>query len=234
MSFSDITAEYIDTLTQNQKEKLDMLGNCLVEKNKVMNLTALTDEKSIALLHFWDSLTLLKTKLFDGKKSVIDIGCGGGFPSLPLAIACRDLSVTSNDSTSKKLSFVRETAEKCGLSNIKILQGRAEELSRDRNYRQQFDIAVSRGVARLNILCEWCMPFVKKGGYFVAMKGEKGQEEADEAKNAIQKLGGELVDIMNFKVPEFDYLHTLVIIRKKSDTSDIYPRRNSAISKKPL
>ena len=233
MSFSELTKKYRATLTDSQCSSLDIIGNCLRDKNEVMNLTALTDEKGVGLLHFWDSLTLLDTNLFKNK-SVIDIGCGGGFPSLPLALCASDCVITSNDATAKKLAYVAETAEKAGISNLKTLCGRAEELSQKAEYRENYDIAVARGVARLNVLAEWCMPFVKVGGHFVAMKGEKGREEAEEAKKAISLLGGELVNIIDVKVPEFDYLHTLVVIRKTKQTSKIYPRRNSQIQKKPL
>lgn len=233
MSFSELTKKYRITLTDSQCASLDIIGNCLRDKNEVMNLTALTDEKGVGLLHFWDSLTLLDTNLFKNA-SVIDVGCGGGFPSLPLALCASDCVITSNDATAKKLAYVAETAEKAGIPNLKTLCGRAEELSQKSEYREKYDIAVARGVARLNILAEWCMPFVKVGGYFVAMKGEKGREEAEEAKKAVSVLGGELVDIIDIKVPEFDYLHTLVVVKKIKQTPKTYPRRNSQIQKKPL
>ncbi len=233
MSFSEITKKYRPALTDGQCESLDIIGECLAEKNQVMNLTALTDEKGVGLLHFWDSLTLLDTNLFKNA-SVIDVGCGGGFPSLPLALCSENCVITSNDATAKKLTYVAETAEKSGITNIRTLCGRAEELAVKAEYRENFDIAVARGVARLNVLSEWCLPFVKVGGYFVAMKGEKGKEEADEAKKAISVLGGEMVNIMQFKVPEYDYLHTLVVIKKVKQTPKTYPRRNSQIQKKPL
>ncbi len=233
MSFSQLTKKYRDSLTESECKSLDIIGECLRETNAVMNLTALTDEKGVGLLHFWDSLTLLDTGLFKDK-SVIDVGCGGGFPSLPLALCSNNCTVTSNDATAKKLNYVLETAQKAGIKNLKTLCGRAEELGLKKEYREKYDIAVARGVARLNVLCEWCMPFVKVGGYFVAMKGEKGREEVEEAKKAISVLGGELVDIIDIKVPEFEYLHTLVIIKKTKNTPKDYPRRNSQIQKKPL
>ena len=233
MSFSELTKKYRPSLTDKECASLDIIGNCLCEKNEVMNLTALTDEKGVALLHFWDSLTLLDTGLFKNA-NVIDIGCGGGFPSLPLALCSENCNITSNDATLKKLDYVAETAKKAGLDNLKTLCGRAEELTHEVKYREKFDIAVARGVARMNILSEWCMPFVKVGGYFVAMKGEKGREEAEEAKKAIGELGGELVDIIDVKIPEYDYLHTLVIVKKTKQTPKKYPRRNSQIQKKPL
>jgi 16S rRNA (guanine527-N7)-methyltransferase len=233
MSFSLLTKKYRDSLTENECRALDIIGESLRDKNAVMNLTALTDEKGVGLLHFWDSLTLLDTGLFKNAR-VIDVGCGGGFPSLPLALCADDCVIVSNDATAKKLAYVAETAEKAGISNLETLCGRAEELALLPENRENFDIAVARGVARLNVLCEWCMPFVKVGGYFVAMKGEKGREEAEEAKKAIALLGGEMVDIIDKKVPEFDYLHTLIIIKKVKPTPKNYPRRNSQIQKKPL
>ena len=233
MAFSTLTKEYRPALTERECKALDIIGEELKNTNAVMNLTALTDEKGVGLLHFWDSLTLIDTGLFNNK-SVIDVGCGGGFPSLPLALCAPTCHITSNDATAKKLNYVAETAKKAGIENLDTLVGRAEELSVLPQYRENFDIAVAPGVARLNVLCEWCMPFVKVGGYFVAMKGEKGIEEAEEAKKAISVLGGEMVDIINITVPEFEYLHTLVVIKKVKPTPKIYPRRNSQIQKKPL
>jgi 16S rRNA (guanine527-N7)-methyltransferase len=233
MSFSSLTKQYRPSLTDAQCESLDIIGKSLCDTNAVMNLTALTDEKGVALLHFWDSLTLLDTNLFKNAK-VIDVGCGGGFPSLPLALCSENCVITSNDATAKKLAYVAETAKKAGISNLKTLCGRAEELSCNSAYRENYDIAVARGVARMNVLCEWCLPFVKVGGYFVAMKGEKGREEADEAKNALETLGGELVDIIDVTVPEYGYLHTLVVVKKTKNTPKGYPRRNNLIQKKPL
>lgn len=233
MSYSEVTKKYRESLSESECASLDIIGNCLCETNKVMNLTALTDERGVGLLHFWDSLTLLDTGIFKGKR-VIDIGCGGGFPSLPLALCAADCEIVSNDATAKKLNYVAETARKAGINNLKTLCGRAEELGIDPAHREKYGVAVARGVARLNILCEWCMPFVEVGGYFVAMKGEKGREEAEEAKKAISQLGGELVDIIYITVPEFEYLHTLVIIKKIKNTPKNYPRKNSQIQKKPL
>ena len=233
MSFSVITKKYRDSLTDGECASLDIIGTELVNTNAVMNLTALTDEKGVGLLHFWDSLTLIDTGLFKNAR-VIDVGCGGGFPSLPLALCASDCVIVSNDATAKKLTYVAETAKKAGIDNLQTLCGRAEELSVLPEHRESFDIAVARGVARLNVLCEWCMPFVKNGGYFVAMKGEKGREEAEEAKKAISVLGGELVDIMSITVPEFDYAHSLVVVKKVKPTPKNYPRRNSQIQKKPL
>ena len=234
MNISDTVTKYRPEVRGETALRLQKIGGMLIEKNKVMNLTAITDEKGVALLHIYDSLTLADTGLFDGAKSVIDVGCGGGFPSLPLAVYLPECTVTANDATAKKLAFVAEAAAEAGCNNLLTLCGRAEELSRLPEYREKYDIAVSRGVARLNVLCEWCLPFVKPGGYFIAMKGEKGAEETKEAKNAIALLGGELVDIINITIPEFGYLHTLAVIKKKTFTPGTYPRQNGKITKKPL
>lgn len=233
MGYSTLAAKYRDSLSVRELEALELIGSSLASTNEKFNLTSLTDEKSVSLLHFWDSLKLLDTGLF-AKAKVIDVGCGGGFPSLPLALCAPDCEIFANDATEKKLIFVSETARKAGITNLKTLPGRAEELSRRKEYRAGFDISVSRGVARLNVLCEWCLPFVKQNGFFIAMKGEKGQDESAEAANAIKTLGGELVDIMQYTVPEYGYLHTLVIIRKIASTPAEYPRLNGKILKNPL
>ncbi|PKM62899.1 MAG: 16S rRNA (guanine(527)-N(7))-methyltransferase RsmG [Firmicutes bacterium HGW-Firmicutes-21] len=227
----EITKKYYP-LTDEQTEELTIIAELLTEMNGVLNLTALKSEEEIAVLHFFDSLTLLKTGLFSGK-SIIDIGCGGGFPSFPLAVCSQDCNVTANDSTAKKLHFVAETAKKAGITNLSTLEGRAEELAHTVR-RESFDIAVARGVAKLNILCELCLPLVKKGGHFIAMKGNRGAEELADAERAIKTLGGRTVNIINNEIPLFDRTHTLIIIEKINATSKEYPRQYSKIIKKPL
>ena len=227
----EITNKYYP-LTEEQTEKLTVVSERLTAMNGVLNLTALKSDEEIAILHFFDSLTLIKTGLFKNK-SVIDIGCGGGFPSFPLAVCSENCTVTANDSTLKKLNFVEETARTAGIKNLSVLPGRAEEIAAS-SKREAFDIAVARGVARLNILCELCLPLVKKGGHFVAMKGSKGAEELEEATAAIKLLGGRLVDIINVDVPLFDRQHSLIIIEKVSSTPKEYPRQYAKITKKPL
>lgn len=226
--------KYLPGIGAEDRLKLCAVARMLAERNRVTNLTAITDEKGIALLHIYDSLSLLSTGLFTPGKKIIDVGCGGGFPALPLAVCAPECLVTANDSTAKKLDFVREAALKAGINNLRTLCGRAEELSRLPEYREGFDIAVSRGVAKLNLLCELCLPFVTPGGYFAAMKGEKGKEEAAEAKNAMEKLGGEMVDIIYITLPEYEYLHTICVIKKTRATPAEYPRANGKIKKNPL
>ncbi|HBR32106.1 MAG TPA: 16S rRNA (guanine(527)-N(7))-methyltransferase RsmG [Clostridiales bacterium] len=230
-SIVEITKKYL-SLTDIQSEKLSFICERLVEMNGQLNLTALKTDEEIALLHIFDSLTLLQTGLFNGK-SVIDIGCGGGFPSLPLAVCSNECSITANDSTAKKLRFVEETARDAGITNLKTLLGRAEEIARTER-RETFDIAVARGVARLDVLCELCIPMVKKGGFFIAMKGSKGKEELNQAENAIKVLGGKTIDIVEVEIPLFDRMHTLIIIEKQRNTAGEYPRMYSKIIKQPL
>jgi len=227
----EITNKYYP-LTELQSEKLSIVSERLTEMNGQLNLTALKTDEEIAILHFFDSLTLLKTGLFIGK-NVIDIGCGGGFPSFPLAVCSDKCIITANDSTAKKLNFVTETAKAAGITNLNILFGRAEEIARTKK-RESYDIAVARGVARLNVLCELCLPLVKKGGHFIAMKGSKGAEELIEAEKSIKILGGKMVDIINVEIPLFDRQHTLIIIEKISDSKIEFPRQYAKILKAPL
>ncbi len=218
-------------ISDTQLDKLSVICDRLSLMNGVLNLTALKSDEDIAMLHLYDSLTLLDTGLFCGK-NVIDVGCGGGFPSLPLA-ACTDCTVTANDSTAKKLTFVSETAAVAGITTLTTLCGRAEELGRT-NHREKYDICVSRGVTRMNKLVELCLPLVKKGGFFIAMKGPAGYEETNEASRGIERLGGRLQNILECPIPDTDRTHTLVIIKKVSPTPTEYPRLYAKIIKNPL
>lgn len=232
-TIEELTREYLPDLSEEMQRRLSVIAARLVEVNQSLNLTALTAPEEIALLHFYDSLSLLPTGLFETEKTVLDVGCGGGFPSLPLA-ACTPCRVTSNDATAKKLRFVEETAQAANITNLSTLCGRAEELGREKAYREQFDAVVSRGVARLNILCEWCLPFCAVGGSFVAMKGRNGKEELAEAEHAIRVLGGETTEVREVPIPLFDRMHTLIVIKKIAPTDGAYPRSNGRIQKKPL
>ena len=226
----EITSKYYH-LTDEQAKKLSVVCDRLIEMNRVLNLTALKTAEEIAILHFFDSLTLLNTGLFKDK-NVIDVGCGGGFPSFPLAVCSENCRITANDSTQKKLRFVEETAKQAGI-DLSVMPGRAEEIARTEQ-RDSFGIAVARGVARLNILCELCLPLVKPGGHFIAMKGSRGKEELKEAKRAIKTLSAKTVDIIDISIPLFDRNHTIIIIEKTGQTPEEYPRTNSKICKSPL
>ncbi len=217
------------TLTDEQVEAFFQYGKLLIEKNAVMNLTAITEPENVAKLHFLDSLALLRVTDFSGK-SVIDVGCGAGFPGVPLKIGEPSIRLTLLDSTAKRMLWLeRELLPTIGLA-ANCLTGRAEELIDD--HRAQYDVAVSRAVARLHILCELCLPFVRVGGHFLAMKGAMATDEAEEAQNAIRILGGRLREIAQY--PIGDAMHRVVIIEKVRPTPLQYPRRFSKIKQKPL
>ena len=210
------------------------LTNRLLAENEKYNLTAITDPEKVILLHYADSLTL--SPYLKKKAKVIDIGTGAGFPSLPLAICRDDLTVVAADATEKRVRYVADTAEMLGLSNLSAVTLRAEAGGRDPKYREQFDVACARGVSNLRVLCEYCLPFVKVGGLFIAMKGQGADREAGDAKRAIAMLGGKLKSVVPCPITDGKEVvgHQLVIIEKISATSQTYPRDNSQITKKPL
>ena len=203
----------------------------LEEINQVMNLTAISGEKDVAELHFLDCAALLTMQSFAGKK-VIDVGTGAGFPGLALKIACPELELTLLDSLDKRVNFLKSTCERLGFDNVNCIHARAEEIPA--GLRQGFDFAVSRAVARLNLLCELCLPYVKKGGMFIAMKGAELDAELEEAKRAIRTLGGVVEKKLDYTIPGTDVTHCAVLIRKCSDTPAKYPRRWAQIKKSPL
>jgi 16S rRNA (guanine527-N7)-methyltransferase len=225
--------EYGISLTNEAIEKYCLYHRFLEEKNKVMNLTAITGEKDVAELHFLDCLALLALDSFSGK-SVIDIGSGAGFPGVPMKIAERALSLTLLDAQQKRVCFLEELCAQLGLAETACLHARAEEAAILPNLRSRYDFAVSRAVARLNVLAEICLPFVKTGGAFIAMKGTDSDDEIKEGENAFKKLGAELDKIADYRIPGTGIIHRAIIIRKTAPTPDGYPRRFAKIEKKPL
>ena len=205
----------------------------LEEKNKVMNLTAISGEEDVYTLHFLDCLALFKYYDFKNK-SIIDIGSGAGFPGLPLKIAEPSISLTMLDAQQKRINFLSETCYDIGITGVNCIHARAEEAAFDKTMRGSFDCAVSRAVARLNVLCELCMPFIKTDGYFFAMKSIESDEEIEEAKKAVSILGGELEKLCDYTIPGTDVVHRVVVIKKIKDTPTGYPRRFSKISKSPI
>ncbi len=204
----------------------------LIDYNTRMNLTAITDEKEVIVKHFCDSLCLLaKCEVKDGAK-VIDVGTGAGFPGIPLLIARPDIKLTLLDGLNKRLVFLADVLEEIGLE-AEIVHSRAEEGAQDKKYREKFDVATSRAVARLNVLAEYCLPYVKKGGMFVALKGPAAGEEIEEAKNALKLLGGAIEKNEEYTLSD-ESNRTLVTIKKTSPTPIKYPRHNSKIKKQPL
>ena len=203
----------------------------LEEMNRVMNLTAISGEEDVARLHFLDCAALLGLADLAGKK-VIDVGTGAGFPGLALKIACPAMELTLLDSLDKRINFLKNTCEKLGFDDVTCIHSRAEEIPA--GFRQGFDFALSRAVARLNLLCELCLPYVKKGGAFIAMKGSDLAEELTEAQRCIRTLGGQVEKKIDYTIPGTDVTHSALIIRKVADTPARYPRRWAQIKKSPL
>ncbi len=218
----------IDTVALGRLEKY---AEMLVEKNKVMNLTAITEPEEIAVKHFYDSLMPLKHIELKAGDKVIDVGTGAGFPGLVLKIARPEIELTLLDSLNKRLVFLQEVLDELGLS-ANVVHARAEEAARG-DMRESFDFAFARAVAQLNTLCEYCLPYVKVGGRFVAMKGKKAAEELVEAKKAIAVLGGKEEAFIEESLPGGDERGT-VIIKKISQLSSKYPRPGGKIAKSPI
>ena len=226
---------FLPTPTDGQIKKLFELTDIMLEVNKSMNLTAITEEKAVILRHYADSLTICK--YLKESARIIDVGCGAGFPSLPLAIFRPDIKITALDGTAKRIEYVKSAVEKLDLGNITAIAGRAEDYANDKNFREKFDYATARAVAALPVLSELCIPFVKKDGYFIAMKASQGENEASAAQNAIKTCGGVLEEVVKLKLtPDGENLEERVIIKVKkvSQTPPKYPRHYSQISKKPL
>ena len=209
-------------------DTLCAFGAALLEKNRVMNLTAITEPAAVAQLHFLDSLALLDAAPLAGR-SVIDVGCGAGFPGVPLKIAESSIRLTLLDSLAKRMNWLAEVLPELGVQ-AEIVTARAEEYAAQR--RERYDFAVSRAVARLNVLAELCLPFVRVGGQFLAMKGALAQEEVDEARRAIRTLGGQVKKI--YEYPVADTTHRVVVIQKIAPTPKQYPRAFAKIKKSPL
>lgn len=219
-------------LDNSAVENFETYFQLLEETNKVMNLTAISGREDVARLHFLDCMALLKIADFSNA-SVIDIGSGAGFPGFPIAIADRSVKLTTLDAQQKRIGFLSKTAQAIGREDINCIHARAEEAALT-PMRESFDYAVSRAVARLNVLCELCLPFVKIGGAMIAMKSVDTEEEIDQAKPAIKTLGGKIEKVADYPVPGTDIIHRAVVIRKIGKTPKGYPRRFAKIQKSPL
>ncbi|MBE5925519.1 MAG: 16S rRNA (guanine(527)-N(7))-methyltransferase RsmG [Lachnospiraceae bacterium] len=221
-------------LSENQLNMFQKYYEMLVEKNKVMNLTAITDYQEVLTKHFLDSLTLVKVININKVEKVIDVGTGGGFPGIPLKIAFPHLKITLLDSLNKRVNWLNEVIAILDLDDIKAVHGRAEEFGQNFEYREQYDLCVSRAVANLSTLSEYCMPFVKKDGYFVSYKAATANEELKEAIKAIEILGGKVEDVCSFNLEDSDMERCLIKIVKIKNTSKKYPRKAGLPSKEPI
>lgn len=222
------------TLNDLQKKQFHQFYEMLVEWNKVMNLTGITEYEEVNEKHFVDSLSLVKAIDVEKVETVIDVGTGAGFPGIPLKIAFPHLKVVLLDSLNKRIKFLNEVIETLGLENIKTIHGRAEDYAKQAEYREQFDLCVSRAVANLSTLSEYCLPYVKVGGLFVPYKSGEIDEEVLESKKAIHILGGKLDNVIKFQLPGTEIGRSFVKIEKTKNTSKKYPRKAGLPSKEPL
>ena len=225
--------DYKITLTKNQYEQFQKYFELLAEWNEKMNLTAITDESGVALKHFADSLSLLNFVDIPQNSSLADVGTGAGFPGVVLKIARPDIKLTLIDSLNKRLVFLGEVCAQLGIE-AELIHSRAEDGAKDEKLRESFDFAVSRAVARMNVLSEYCLPYVKVGGAFCAMKGAQANEEFKESLNAINTLGGKLEKKYFFELPENGGERAIAVVRKVKNTPQKYPRQSGKIKAKAL
>ena len=222
---------YLDLIENGCGEQFNKFASLLTEHNKICNLTSVTDEKGVRYKHFYDSI--VGEKLISHGASVVEIGSGGGFPSIPLKIVRDDLKFTLIESTAKKCRFLQSVVDSLSLNCVQVENIRAEEGAHNKKMREKFDFAVARAVAQLNTLCEYCLPYVKVGGKFIAYKGDAA-EEIKSAERAIKLLGGEIEEIIDYSLPEDFGKRCLVVIKKVKPTPSNYPRGQGKERKQPL
>ena len=221
-------------LTDKQKQQFDKFYELLVEWNKVMNLTGITEYEEVNEKHFVDSLSIVKALDMKSVKSVIDVGTGAGFPGIPLKIAFPHLKVVLLDSLNKRINFLNTVIAELGLTDIKTIHGRAEDYAKQTEYREKFDLCVSRAVANLSTLSEYCLPYVSADGLFVPYKSGEIDEELENSKKAVKILGGKIENVVKFQLPGTEIGRSFVKIRKISNTNMKYPRKAGLPAKEPL
>lgn len=221
-------------LSEKQRAHFEKYYDLLIEKNKVMNLTSITEYDEVVHKHFLDSLSIVLCPYFKTNGKVIDIGTGAGFPGIPLKIVFPELEILLVDSLNKRVNFLNDVIKTLGLEGIYAIHGRAEDLGHKSEYREQYDFCLSRAVANLSTLSEYCMPFVKKNGYFISYKSGNIDLESNNAKKAVTLLGGSIEDTISFVLPNTDIERSFVVAKKNKSTSLKYPRKAGLPSKEPL
>lgn len=228
-------AESLDiSLGEQAISRFTTFTNELVEWNKVINLTAIKEPNDIALKHFVDSIAVFKYANIQNGAKIADVGCGAGFPGIPMKIVRNDIKLTCIDSLNKRVKFMEQLVQKIELTDCECVHIRAEEAGAKSEFREKYDFAMARAVAQLRVLAEYCVPLLKVGGAFISMKGADAKEEVNEAKNAVKLLGAEIEQVYEYKLPLTDMARTIIIIRKTSKTPQKYPRISAKISKNPL
>ena len=220
--------------TEVQYEQFIKYMRLLQEWNEKINLTAITEDEDVIKKHFIDCIKAFKSEPIKNAKTIIDVGTGAGFPGLPIAIINPNVEVTLLDSLNKRINFLNTVVQELGLKNVTTIHSRAEDGARNKDLREQFDISTSRAVANMSVLSEFCLPYVKIGGNFIALKGPSVEQEIQESRNAIGTLGGQLVDICEVNIEETELKHNLVVVKKIKPCEKIYPRKAGTITKKPI
>lgn len=238
MKYFELMKNACDSVEMNFDEdkynKFITYKNLLQEWNEKINLTAITEDEEVIKKHFIDCIKAFSENQFKEAKTLIDVGTGAGFPGLPIAIMKEDLNITLLDSLNKRVNFLNIVKNSLNLTNVTTIHSRAEDGARNKELREKFDIATSRAVANMAVLSEFCLPYVKVGGYFIALKGPAITDELNDAKNAIGTLGGKLIEVIEVSVEGTDLKHNLVIIKKVKETPKTYPRKAGSITKKPI
>lgn len=232
MNFEEELKKLNIELTEEASSKFSAYYKRLVEVNEVMNLTAITEHDEVYNKHFLDSLMIVKALDLSKEFTLCDVGSGAGFPSIPLAIVSKNANVTIIDALNKRIKFLNDLVKELGLTNVIALHERAEDYAKDK--REFFDYVTARAVARLNVLSELCLPLVRVGGYFIAMKGQSGKDELEEAFKAIDILGGKLIDVISLELPDDAGARDIIIIKKVKETPKKYPRAFAKIKERPL
>lgn len=238
MKYYDLMKEACDRVgmefNEDKYSKFMLYKELLKEWNEKINLTAITEDEAIVKKHFIDCINAFELDEFKEAKTIIDVGTGAGFPGIPIAIMREDAEITLLDALNKRINFLNIVAHELCLRNVQTIHARAEEGSREPQFREKFDIATSRAVANMSMLSEFCMPYVKVKGHFIPLKGPSIEEELENGKNAVKILGGEIKEVREVKVEDTDLKHNLVVVKKIKTCGKLYPRNMGIIKKKPL